>query len=128
MVAELRGLHTVMRNLNREIKKIEGRTMQGLIEAARHIRYDMEVTSPIIPVDTGNLRQSWFTRALSTVGDITHFVALMIGFTASYAVWVHEMVGAHFKRPGSGAKFFEAALKRNKRVILNIIRKHARVR
>jgi len=53
---------------------------------------------------------------------------LMMGFSANYAMFVHENVGANFKRPGSGAKFFEAALKRNKGKILEIIRSNAQIK
>jgi len=38
------------------------------------------------------------------------------------------MVGANFQRPGAGAKFFEAALKRNQGKILEIIRQEARIK
>lgn len=56
----LKGVEKVMKNLNREIKGIKNRSMKGLIESAILIRRDMEVSPPLIPVDTGNLRASWF--------------------------------------------------------------------
>lgn len=56
----LTGVETVMRNLNREIQKIKNRSMRGLIHAAILIRRDMETTPPLVPVDEGNLRASWF--------------------------------------------------------------------
>jgi hypothetical protein len=46
---------------------------------------------------------------------------LVMGFTANYAVHVHENIGANFQRPGAGAKFFEASLKSNQSVMLSII-------
>jgi hypothetical protein len=52
---------------------------------------------------------------------------MRLGFTANYAWYVHENVGANFKRPEAGAKFFEAALKRNTDKILDIIKKEAKV-
>lgn len=33
--------------------------------------------------------------------------SVIVGYTANYAIYVHEMVGANFKRPGSQAKFLE---------------------
>ena len=37
--------------------------------------------------------------------------AVVLGFSAYYAWYVHEMVGASFqKTPGAGAKFLEAAI------------------
>jgi hypothetical protein len=56
----IKGFDEVMKNLNDEIVKIKGRTMQGLIKAAIVIRRDMDRTPPLIPVKTGNLRASWF--------------------------------------------------------------------
>jgi len=57
---KIKGFDEVMHNLNTEIQKIEGRTMEGLIRAAATIRKDMDKTPPLIPVDTGNMRASWF--------------------------------------------------------------------
>ena len=122
--AKIEGLAEVNKNLNNEIQKIKGRTMKGLIESAILVRVDMDKTPPLIPVDTGNLRHSWFT---------SHFYqgngfGLHFGFSANYAIFVHENIGAKFNRPGAGAKFFEASLKRNEKEILAIIAKNAKVR
>lgn len=121
---EKSSFDNVMKNLNKEIKQIQGKTMKGLIRSAALIRRDMDKTSPKIPVDTGNLRQSWFT----TPYPHKTRPALMIGFSANYAVFVHENVGANFQRPGAGAKFFEASLNRNHKQILDIIKQEAKVR
>lgn len=119
---KMHGVDKVLRNLNKQVREIEGRTMKGLIQAAILVRKDMEQTSPTIPVDTGNLRASWFTDP--------HYQGknpvVNLGFSANYAWYVHEMVGANFQRPGAGAKFFEAALKRNKAQILKIVAREAR--
>ena len=126
MATPLKGLISVIRNLNREIKNIEGRSLQGLIEAARLVREDMDTTSPVIPVGiTGNLRLSYFTKPYHVTEKVP---AIELGFGADYAVAVHEMVGAHFKRPGAGAKFFEAALKRNHKKIIETIRRYAKIK
>lgn len=126
----LKGLDKVMKNLNKEIQAIEGRTMKGLIEAAVLIRYDMDKTPPLIPIDTDNLRGSWYATPIP--GWISHKIALMMGFTANYAAYVHEMIGPtttgkkiNWNRPGSGPKFFEATLKRNRGKILTIIKNFA---
>ena len=146
---EKQSLQTVMQNLNQEVQKIKGRTMPGLIQAAAHIRRDMDQTPPKILVDTGNLRQSWFTtRIHQKLRPI-----LIMGFSANYAFYVHEMVDADFQTPrwryrpeaaargprggrriwvipreGAGAKFLEAALNRNHQEILRIIRREAQIR
>lgn len=118
----IRGVDTVLRNLNNEIKKIKNRSMEGLIEAVIELERDMDITSPTVPVEFGNLRGSFFREPFYTFGQ----PAVRFGFNASYAWWVHENVGANFKRPGSGAKFLEAALKRNEDKILKIIQEYAK--
>jgi hypothetical protein len=120
---ESKSLATVMRNLNKEIKKIEGRSMEGLVDAAVIIRADMDKTPPLIPVDTGHLRNSWTAQPIHGLKG----PALLIGFTIEYALFVHEMYGANFQRPGAGAGFFVASLKRNKQNILEVIRKAAQI-
>jgi hypothetical protein len=137
----IEGFNEVMRNLNKEIMKIEGRTMQGLIGAAAYIRVDMDHTQPLIPIKTGVLRSSWFITPYKVTKKT---IRLTMGFSANYAVYVHEMVGKvgegiesyleaasgdfsgfktiNWSRPGSGPKFFEAAIKRNVNVILGIIK------
>lgn len=164
----IKGLDKVLKNLNKEIENIKGRTLKGFIQSAVLIRRDMEDTSPKIPVDTGNLRASWFVATskgnissgnsakfkgenagemasnhiatiYSNLGAIKGGLGIIMGFTAHYAVFVHEMIGANFARPkviggketkrreGAGAKFFEAALKRNTDKILEIVGKSARI-
>ena len=186
-MAGLRGLSNVIRNLNTMINMIEGKSLDGLIEAGILIMNDTENTPPKTPVDTGNLRASRFivtsagkneTRQLgkrkkfkgkgSSKLTADHnsainkskavlkkfdLVSVRIGFSASYAPFVHEMAGvsdvkigkkkqisplsksqrqsfgqARFRRPGSGSKFLEASLKRNTVNALKIIAKRAKIR
>ena len=51
---------------------------------------------------------------------------LIMGFSAYYALYVHEMERAKFKRPGAGAKFFESALLRNRDKVKEIIAKRTK--
>lgn len=132
---EIKGFDKVIRNLNTGIKKIKGGTMKGLIEGAIIIRRDMDKTPPKIPVGrTGNLRASWFTFQLRTLKGI----GLIMGFSANYALVVHERVeGApwgdgtvgkiDWNRSGSGPKFLQASLFRNAPLVLATIQKNARV-
>lgn len=122
-MAKISGMDNVLRNLNKEIGKMEKASGRGLIKSAALLRRSMDTEAPLIPVDFGHLRGSWFT-------DLRHYTKgyeMRLGFTANYAWYVHENVGANFKRPGAGAKFFEAALKRNTDKILEIIRREAKV-
>lgn len=153
------GFNKVLKNLHREVNKIHGRTMKGLIRAAIMVRRDMEKTSPKIPVDIGNLRASFFiitseggvqqgenpafegdnaselaanhqtvlTAALAEAQSYGYPVVIM-GFSAEYAVWVHERVDADFQREGAGAKYFETHLASNMDEMLKMIHKEARIR
>lgn len=57
---KLRGLDRVVRNLNKAIDQIEKKTLKGLIRASIVIRRSMDKQYPKIPVDTGNLRSSYY--------------------------------------------------------------------
>lgn len=122
--ATIKGFDKVMKNLNAEIQAIKGRTMGGLIDASIIVRNDMDKTPPLIPVDTGNLRESWFTTPLKQFRKI----GLIMGFSANYAAFIHEMVDAVFSRSGAGAKFFESSVKRNKDEILQTIRDSIKIK
>ncbi len=119
---KISGFGKVRKNLQKALQKMEKGSMEGMLNAAIDIRRDMEVTPPIIPVDLGNLRASWFTNSFRTFKG----PGVIMGFNANYAAAIHEKVDADFKRPGSGAKFFEKALKRNKKNILLTIGKNSK--
>ncbi len=46
---------------------------------------------------------------------------VVLGFSANYALMVHEKTDAKFQRPGAGAKFFETHLKNNAQKIKELI-------
>jgi hypothetical protein len=130
--------------------------------AAAFIRNKTETTTPITPVDLGNLRASWFvTTATSTpvgkgtaqfkgfqaaklASDHASTIAeaqgivransvgkkkfLMMGYTANYSGFVHEMIGAHFQRPGAGPKWLESAIKNNTTKIVQIVKDNAQIK
>ena len=142
MATQVTGFDNVMRNLNAEIKAIKGRSMKGLIEGVAIIHRGTETQTPKVPVDTGNLRNSWFTTPGSFMGS----PYVQFGYTANYAAFVHEMVGADFTsarprydkrtkkmkmytpRKGAGAKFLETAITDNKEEILEVVRKNAYIK
>jgi len=118
----IKGFDEVFKNLNAEIKNIKGRTMKGLLKSAIKIRRDMDHTPPVIPVDYGNLRASWFVvsakkvesnppsfkgdnasnieqqysaavgEAVTMTQSNPNALFLVIGFGANYAAPVHEMI------------------------------------
>ena len=121
----LQGLEAVINNLNKEIKAIEGRSLAGLIRAAVVVHRSTEETAPLTPVDTGALRASWFTNP-GYAPNGNPFITM--GYSQNYAVFVHELIGATFKRPDAGAKWFQAHLFRNKARILEVIKMEAQIK
>jgi len=53
--------------LNVELAKIQGATMKGLINSTAYIYKKTESEAPLTPVDTGNMRASWFVVTASGV-------------------------------------------------------------
>lgn len=163
---ELKGLDAVMKEINDQVDQIAGRTNAGLIEAVMFLHDKMQKEDPVIPIDTGYLRSSFFMVTANTksvtppagttiktgVGSKTKTMKanlssvnkaivptiqkskgtkaskmyIAFGFSANYAIYVHENVGANFKSP-TGPKFFEAHIKRNKDAVLKIIQKNAQI-
>lgn len=119
----LKGIDKVVSNIQRQLKTMEVKSVQGMIEAAMLIQRDMDTTPPMVPVDTRNLQQSWFAHPIK--GDKP---AILLGFTANYAAFVHEMPDTtNWSKAGSGSKFFEKALKRNAEEIVKLIGKNIQV-
>ena len=166
-VTKIQGMETVIANLNREIQKIKRHSLQGLIRASIIIRRDMDKTQPLIPIDTGNLRASWFVVTAKSVENtsasfrgkekstlsqkhnesITNAKGqviknpnpfLVMGFSANYAMFVEENVGANFagtpgkltgaRRAGAGAKFFKSSMERNKAKVLEVIKNNVKIK
>lgn len=63
MTTRVRGINTIMKRLNVKAKEIEFKTTKGMVKVGSLVRRDMEESPPLIPVDTGNLRASWFSVA-----------------------------------------------------------------
>lgn len=72
----------------------------------------------IVPIDTGNLRGSAFTRPESDAPKPT----VKVGYTASYAVYVHEDKNARHEE-GKMAKFLEIPLRLYRSRIVQLVRK-----
>lgn len=149
----LEGTENIMRNLQHAADKIEGKlTMKGLIEAGIIIRRDMD---PLIPIDTGNLRASWFTVTAHTNTGEGRFKGenaaqeksrheqakaagkalatahrkpiMLMGFSASYAIPVHERPGVTFRKKSAEPKFFEKSLNRTKDQVLHTLQQNAKI-
>lgn len=60
MTTQVKGINSIINNLNKKLAEIEFKTAKGFIKAGGMVRNDMENNPPLIPLDLGNLRASWF--------------------------------------------------------------------
>lgn len=147
MAVEVTGQQEVLKNLQKVMEDLMKGSTKGFINASITVRRAMDAQSPKVPVDTGNLRASWYTitndgkmpdsggnfsgddrselskvysqSVNQTKSEVSGKVpALGMGFGANYAAAVHENMEADFKRAGAGAKFLEKAIKNNKTQLL----------
>jgi hypothetical protein len=86
-----------------------------LLEAGLHLE---RRSKALVPVDTGNLRASGYTRRSAEL-------EVEVGYQASYAVFVHENLEA--KHTNGQAKFLEQPLREDAALMLEIIARRARV-
>ena len=147
-MAGLIGIDKVIRNLSAAIEMIEGGVQAGVLKAALHERGEAQ---KLTPVDEGNLKNSAYvvsgtvtSKDASFVGKkagqhaANHNVAVneskgdamaakmpmaIMGFSAFYAVFVHEIN----KNYNVGQwKYLETVLIRDRKLILDIIRRKAK--
>jgi len=142
------GIEETLEKLSQEIKKIQGRTLKGLIHAATYIdRQSMKnaprltgnlAASHAIILYTGPLKPtprfkgeaaekigaSYSLMSAESLSDVQTDKlegqdSVIVGVGAYYAIFVHEK---HASRP----KFLERAIKEGQTIILEYIRKEAR--
>jgi len=151
----LSGLSEVLRRLNKEIEDIELHTREGLTEAALVVKADSVRKTPIdlgnlrnsafilvtdgqadntspsfVGKDAGKASDDHskaIAEARRIVGKGKYRFNAIVGYTANYALWVHEMP-SHFNFNSGTNKFLEKALLKNKNRILKILVKHARLK
>lgn len=144
---KITGIQDVIRNLNTEIKGIEGRTRVGLKKAGMLVERASIKRAPVV---TGNLKSSHYSESFNT----SRGPGVEVGYTASYAPFVHENPragktggvspkGVAYKAPINpsgtrstqavystvgGWKFLEIPLRRNVRRIIAIIKQNAKLK
>jgi len=158
MAVQVKGLEEVLKALKDVASKTDRASLRGLIRSSIIVRNATEKQSPKTPVDTGNLRASWFTvtnKGTTEEGTGAEFKGsdagkmstqhsrvlteaksevagskpgVGFGFSANYAAEVHEAAeGRNWNRPGSGPKFLEQALLKNKNAILKVIKEETKI-
>lgn len=82
-LTHVQGVDKVVANLRIAGRKIADRISAGLYKAGLYLQRESQL---IVPVQLGNLKASAYTRKLGS-GERTDVI---VGYTASYAVFVHE--------------------------------------
>ncbi len=124
------GMDLMMRNLNKNLEKKKLQSLSGFQRVGGLINREVMTVSPTVPIDEGHLRASWFVEFMTDM--VTRNIGMRFGFTANYAMYVHERVeGApwgdgvvgniNWSAVGSGPKFLESAIKRNTDKIMLIM-------
>lgn len=133
-INELTGLKEVLLNLQRQNAALAAGCQRGLKTAGLMLQRESQ---RLVPVNFGVLKNSAFTRArgkgLNTI--------VIVGYTASYAPYVHEAVGMVLKgqpRPKNRgkywdpqnraqAKFLEEPYRRLQPQIVATVKKHMKI-
>ena len=107
------GVEAILRNLTRTKQQQAKGMERGLVKAGLMLQ---RASQKVVPVDTANLKKSAFTRkeksGFSTV--------VLVGYTANYAIYVHEDLEASHK-PGKIAKYLERPAREHAKEIRAII-------
>lgn len=126
-VAKIKGMEQFKKNLNRHRSDAARGFHVGLKKGGLLLQAE---SMKMVPVDTGNLKASAFTRASGT-GFRTN---VRVGYTAAYAVYVHEAPmklqgqrrkgkqakGAYWDPQGRASnKFLERPYREKRKEILN---------
>lgn len=99
----------ILENLKKHHDLLKRGVYAGIIDVSTELEFK---SNELAPRDIGFLRMSSFS-VQPLYGDI---ILGRVGYTASYAAYVHEMPESYnFTKPGTGPKFLEKAAKRNER-------------
>lgn len=114
MIEKIIGLEKIVRNMRAEGKKRNDALSRGLLKAGLFLK---RKSQEVVPVFTGNLKDSADVKKTGRGARM----AVIVYYTASYAIYVHENLQARHK-PGKIAKFLERPFRENLRTLRQIIR------
>lgn len=109
------GLGKVIRNLTNSKIGLGKELERGLIKAGLFLQRESQL---IVPIDTSNLKNSAFTRKKSGTSGL--HTEVRVGYTANYAIYVHEDLDAQHT-PGKIAKYLERPAREKKPQLQRII-------
>lgn len=127
-----KGLEQVLGNINSEISGIETRSVGGLLKGGLMIQRRSQGK---VPVERGNLKASAYTRKAPEDPN-----AVEVGYSAAYALFVHENMEQKLKGeprpsalgeywgPNGEPKFLESTLNESASDFVEIVRQEAEVK
>lgn len=131
-IKRVTGVRNVVSNLRKQEKVSKSRTERGLKKGGLFLQRE---SMPLVPVDTGNLKGSAFTRFdKSPFGSKNDVI---VGYTAAYAPFVHEAPmklkgqkrstkGNYWDpQPRAQNKFLETPIREKKDEMFSVIKKEA---
>lgn len=133
MAKNVVGIDKAIANINKKLARVGDVSYGGLLAGGAVVLRDAQLH---VPVEYGTLRQSGYVRKgqRSTRQD----PSVEVGFTASYAIYVHENLQAKWRgqprKSGRGVywgpqgepRFLANALQRNQEEVLELVANHAR--
>jgi len=105
MPALVTGAKEILSNMKKHQKLLGLGVAAGLKAAGLALQRESQ---QLVPVDTGNLKASAFTRAEGSGLN----TAVTVGYTAAYALFVHELIGMKLEgqpRPGGRGRYWDPA-------------------
>lgn len=106
---KVKGISSWKQSASKAADKMNTGAMQGTVAGAEQVLRD---SNAIVPIDSGNLRNSGKVR----MEDTKNKKKAAVGYSASYAVFVHENLDANHKN--GQAKFLQkAVVKDSKKVV-----------
>jgi hypothetical protein len=101
----VKGLKEVLKNIRAQDKKIQKGAENGVKKAALLLQ---AASMRLVPIEDGVLRNSAYTRVTGKgAKTVAH-----VGYTAPYALYVHEAVGMVLKgkpRPSGKGRYWDPA-------------------
>jgi len=113
-IIKVTGVRSVLTRLKGARNFVDSKMEIGLKKGGLFLQ---QQSQEIVPVLTGNLKNSAFTR---NVGGKGSDADIAVGYTANYAVFVHEDLNARHK-PGKMAKYLEKPAREKRKEIIKII-------
>ncbi|MGI9159859.1 MAG: hypothetical protein ACR2K1_08920 [Saprospiraceae bacterium] len=122
-------LDDIVGELNSEIERIKGATIEGLLAAGQLIQAGAQDR---VPVKSGALKASAYTRVSATDANVVE-----VGFEAEYALLVHEdndmkLAGqprsdgnGEYWGPNGASQFLTASVEANREKAIQIIQDYA---